>query len=121
VALCPKPQITAPPAAFLPFVRTGKLHLCFWPYRQEGWEPLFGKLGEHFTTADGKEAARNIAIELLATLQPATGDLNLVKRIVKLLVNSAAAFTEQHLVVGLTHAALSEQRRSLWALAWKLS
>jgi enamine deaminase RidA (YjgF/YER057c/UK114 family) len=36
----------------------------------------------------------------MATLQSATGDLNKIKRIVKLmvLVNSATTFTEQHLV-----------------------
>ena len=63
-------------------------------------KPLSGKLGEHFTTAQGKQAARDIAIELLATLQSAVGDLDQVKRIVKLLVlvNSTPAFTEQHLV-----------------------
>ena len=41
-----------------------------------------------------------IAIDLLGTLHAAIGDLNKVKRIVKLmsLVNSAPTFTEQHLV-----------------------
>ena len=40
------------------------------------------------------------AIALLGTLHAATGDLNQIKRIVKLmvLVNSAPGFTEQHLV-----------------------
>jgi enamine deaminase RidA (YjgF/YER057c/UK114 family) len=52
------------------------------------------------TTAEGKQAARGIAVELLATLQAATSDLNKVQRIIKLLVlvNSAPTFTEQHLV-----------------------
>jgi enamine deaminase RidA (YjgF/YER057c/UK114 family) len=41
-----------------------------------------------------------VAIDLLGTLHAAVGDLNRVKRIVKLmsLVNSTADFTEQHLV-----------------------
>jgi enamine deaminase RidA (YjgF/YER057c/UK114 family) len=46
-------------------------------------------------------AARAIAIDLIATLQEACGgDLNRIKRIVKLmsLVNSTSEFTEQHLV-----------------------
>jgi enamine deaminase RidA (YjgF/YER057c/UK114 family) len=46
-------------------------------------------------------AARSVAIDLIATLQAACGgDLNRIKRIVKLmcLVNSTAEFTEQHLV-----------------------
>jgi enamine deaminase RidA (YjgF/YER057c/UK114 family) len=94
------PQLTPPAAAFVPFVRTGNLvYLSGHIARQDG-KPLSGKLGEQFTTPQGQEAARNIAIELLATLQSAVGDLNKVNRIVKLLVlvNSTPNFTEQHLV-----------------------
>jgi enamine deaminase RidA (YjgF/YER057c/UK114 family) len=49
---------------------------------------------------EGKAAARAIAIDLMGTLHAAVGDLNRVKRIVKLmsLVNSTGDFTEQHLV-----------------------
>ena len=45
-------------------------------------------------------AARAVAIDLLGTLHAAVGDLNKVKRIVKVmsLVNSTPDFTEQHLV-----------------------
>ena len=60
-----------------------------------------GQLGKDVTTEEGKVAARGIAIELIATLQDACGgDLNKVKRIVKVmsLVNSTSEFTEQHLV-----------------------
>ena len=60
-----------------------------------------GQLGKDVTTEEGKVAARGIAIELIATLQDACGgDLNKVKRIVKVmsLVNSTSTFTEQHLV-----------------------
>ena len=51
-------------------------------------------------TEEGKQAARAIAIDLMGTLQAAVGDLNKVKRIVKVmcLVNSTPDFTEQHLV-----------------------
>ncbi len=51
-------------------------------------------------TAEGREAARSIAIDLMGTVQAALGDLESVKRIVKLmvLVNSVPTFTEQHLV-----------------------
>jgi len=60
-----------------------------------------GQLGKDVSTEEGKVAARGIAIELIATLQDACGgDLNKVKRIVKVmsLVNSTSTFTEQHLV-----------------------
>jgi hypothetical protein len=52
------------------------------------------------TTEEGKAAARAVAIDLLGTLHVAVGDLNRVRRIVKLmsLVNSTGDFTEQHLV-----------------------
>ena len=94
------PQLTPPAAAFVPFVRTGNLVYLSGHIARKDGKPLSGKLGEQFTTAHGQEAARNIAIELLATLQSAVGDLNQVKRIVKLLVlvNSTPNFTEQHLV-----------------------
>ena len=52
------------------------------------------------TLAEGKAAARAAAIDVLGSLQSATGDLNEVIRIVKLLVlvNSSSTFTEHHLV-----------------------
>ena len=52
------------------------------------------------TTEEGKLAARAVAIDLMGTLHGAVGDLNRVKRIVKVmsLVNSSPDFTEQHLV-----------------------
>ena len=53
------------------------------------------------STEQGKEAARAVAVDLMATLNAACdGDLSRVKRIVKLvsLVNSTADFTEHHLV-----------------------
>jgi enamine deaminase RidA (YjgF/YER057c/UK114 family) len=51
-------------------------------------------------TEEGKQAARAIAVDLLGTLHAAVGDLDKVKRIVKVmsLVNSTPDFTEQHLV-----------------------
>ena len=93
-------EVTAPMAAFVPFVRTGNLLFISGHIAKKDGKPLAGKLGEQFTTVQGKEAARGIAIDLLGTLHAATGDLEKIKRIVKLmvLVNSAASFTEQHLV-----------------------
>lgn len=94
------PEVEAPAAAFVPFVRAGNLLFVSGHIAKKDGKPLAGKLGEQFTTSQGKEAARGIAIELLGTLQAATGDLEKIRRIVKLmvLVNSAASFTEQHLV-----------------------
>jgi len=94
------PQITSPVAAFVPFVLTGKLLFVSGHIAKKDSKPWTGRLGVDVTTEQGKEASRAIAIDLMATLQSATGDLNKIKRIVKLmvLVNSAPTFTEQHLV-----------------------
>jgi enamine deaminase RidA (YjgF/YER057c/UK114 family) len=94
------PELKPPAAAFVPFVRTGNLIYLSGHIAKRGGHPWSGKLGDGITTAQGKEAARSIAVELLATLQAAAGDLNKVTRIVKLLVlvNSAPNFTDQHLV-----------------------
>jgi enamine deaminase RidA (YjgF/YER057c/UK114 family) len=51
-------------------------------------------------TAEAALAARAVAVDLLGTLHAAVGDLNKVKRIVKVmsLVNSSPDYTEHHLV-----------------------
>jgi len=87
-------------ASFVPFVRTGNLVYLSGRLAKKDGKPWSGKLGEQFTVPEGKQAARGIAIELLATLQAALGDLEKIKRIVKLmvLVNSTPNFTEQHVV-----------------------
>ena len=94
------PEIEPPVAAFVPFVRTGNLVFISGHIAKKDGKSWTGKLGADLTTAEGKQAAHSIAIDLLATLQAAVNDLNKIQRIVKLLVlvNSAPTFTEQHLV-----------------------
>jgi len=94
------PQLTPPAAAYIPFVRTGNLVFIAGHIAKKDGKPWAGQLGKEITTEQGKEAARHVAIDLMGTLQAAVGDLDNVTRIVKLmvLVNSAATFTEQHLV-----------------------
>jgi enamine deaminase RidA (YjgF/YER057c/UK114 family) len=94
------PKMDPPAAAFVPFVRTGNLVFLSGHIAKKDGKPWTGKLGADLTTAEGKQAARSVAVDLLATLQAATSDLNKIHRIVKLLVlvNSAPTFTEQHLV-----------------------
>lgn len=94
------PALEPPAAVFVPFVRTGNLLFLSGHIARRHGKVWTGKLGEEVTTDEGKAAARAVAIDLLATLRAATGDLDRVKRIVKLLilVNSAPTFTEQHLV-----------------------
>jgi enamine deaminase RidA (YjgF/YER057c/UK114 family) len=94
------PELTQPVAAFVPYLRIGDLVFLAGHIAKIGGKPWIGQLGADVTTAQGKEAARAVAIDLLGTLDAAVGDLNRIKRIVKLmvLVNSAPTFTEQHLV-----------------------
>jgi enamine deaminase RidA (YjgF/YER057c/UK114 family) len=94
------PPVAPPAAAFLPFVRTGNLIFVSGHIAKKDGQPWTGKLGADLNTAQGKDAARDVAIQLMGTLHVATEDLNKIARIVKLmvLVNSAPSFTEQHLV-----------------------
>jgi len=94
------PELTAPVAAFVPFVRSGNLVFVSGHIAKMDGQPWVGQLGRDLTTEQGKEAARGVAIDLLGTLNAALGNLEKVRRIVKLmvLVNSASSFTEQHLV-----------------------
>ena len=81
-------------------MRTGKLVFLSGHIAKRDGKPWVGQLGKDLDTATGALAARAVAIDLLGTLHAAVGDLNQVTRIVKVmsLVNSTAAFTEQHLV-----------------------
>jgi enamine deaminase RidA (YjgF/YER057c/UK114 family) len=94
------PPVAVPAAAYVPFVRTGNLVFISGHIAKKDGKPWVGQLGKDITTAEGQQAARAIAIDLLGTLQAAVGDLEKVTRIVKLmsLVNSTPTFTEQHLV-----------------------
>lgn len=95
------PPVATPAAAYVPFVRTGNLVFLSGHIARRDGKPWVGQLGTDMATADGKAAARAIAIDLLGTLHAAVGDLNKVTRIVKLLglVNSSGSFTEHHLVI----------------------
>ncbi|HXB54138.1 MAG TPA: RidA family protein [Vicinamibacteria bacterium] len=94
------PEPTPPVGAFVPSVRSGNLAFVSGHIAYMNGTPWVGQLGASLTTAEGKAAARRVAIDLVGTLQTEVGDLNQIKRIVKLmvLVNSAPSFTEQHLV-----------------------
>jgi enamine deaminase RidA (YjgF/YER057c/UK114 family) len=98
------PAVSTPAAAYVPFVQTGKLVFISGNIARKGDDVWVGQLGKNVTTDEGKLAARNCAIQLMAALHAACvangADLNSVKRIVKVmsLVNSTPDFTEQHLV-----------------------
>jgi enamine deaminase RidA (YjgF/YER057c/UK114 family) len=92
--------VAVPAAAYVPFVQTGNLVFLSGHIAKKDGQVWAGQLGKNISTAEGQQAARAVAIDLMGTLHAAVGDLNKVKRIVKVmsLVNSTGDFTEQHLV-----------------------
>ncbi len=94
------PPVSIPAAAYVPFVQTGNLVFLSGHIAKKDGKAWVGQLGKTMATEEGKAAARAIAIDLMGTLHAAVGDLNRIKRIVKVmsLVNSTGDFIEQHLV-----------------------
>jgi enamine deaminase RidA (YjgF/YER057c/UK114 family) len=98
------PPLAIPAAAYLPYVQTGQLLFLSGHIAKKEGKAWVGQLGKTMDTAEGKLAARAIAVDLMGTLHAALAaqgkDLGAVKRIVKVmsLVNSTTDFTEQHLV-----------------------
>jgi len=95
------PPVSAPAAAYVPYVRTGNLVFLSGHIARRDGKPWVGQLGLTMTTEEGKAAARAVAIDLMGTLKVAAGGkLDRVRRIVKVmsLVNSTPTYTEQHLV-----------------------
>ena len=87
----------APVANYVPFVRTGNLlmvsgQLCL----DAGKLVAKGQLGAGVSVEDGQKAARACAINLLAQLKAALGDLDKVVRVVRLggFINSSPGFTD---------------------------
>jgi len=88
----------APVANYIPFVRTGNLlvvsgQLCF---GSDGKLVAKGQLGGSVSIEDGQKAARACAVNLLAQVKAALGDLDKVVRVVRLggFVNSAPGFLD---------------------------
>ena len=96
------PKQSAPIANYVNYVRTGNLiYFSGSGPSVENQGYIKGKLGKDLTIDQGKEAARITGIHMIANLKNAVGDLNKVKRIVKVLgmVNSAEDFTDQPKVI----------------------
>ncbi len=95
------PALASPAAAYVMYAQTGNTVFVSGHIAKKDGKVWVGQLGKTMGTEEGMQAARAVAIDLMATLQAACGgDLNRVKRIVKVmsLVNSTPDYTEQHLV-----------------------
>ena len=96
------PKQSDPIANYVNYVRTGNLiYFSGTGPAIEDQGYVKGKLGKDLTIDQGREAARITGINMIANLKNAIGDLNKVKRIVKVLgmVNSAENFTDQPKVI----------------------
>jgi enamine deaminase RidA (YjgF/YER057c/UK114 family) len=88
---------TAPVANYVPFVRTGNLlmvsgQICL----DAGKLVAKGQLGAGVSIEDGQKAARACAVNVLAQVKAALGDLDKVARVVRLggFVNAATGFVD---------------------------
>jgi len=70
------------------------------PMRADG-SLITGRLGENMSLEDGKQAARQVGLTMLSTIKSQTGNLNNIKRIIKVLgmVNSTPDFGEHPAVI----------------------
>jgi|SRR5690554_3759469 len=96
------PEAAKPVAAYVPFRRTGNLiFISGQDCRVNGELQYKGKVGTDVTEGEAYQAARTTAINLLAILKSAIGDLDKVKQIVNLhgYVNSAEGFVRQPFVI----------------------
>src|SRR5438477_12949857 len=72
--------------AFAPFIRSGdQIHLSG-RLGKKGGTILCGEVDDEMRLEQGKRAARHVAIELLAVLKAAIGDLGCGRRLVTLFV-----------------------------------
>ena len=96
------PPAVTPVANYVPAVRTGNLVFLsgHGPFKEDG-SLITGKVGSELTAEQGYEAARRVAVGLLGSLKAEIGDLEKVKRVVKVLglVNCPSDFTNQPQVI----------------------
>jgi enamine deaminase RidA (YjgF/YER057c/UK114 family) len=92
------PTPATPIANYVPFVRSGNMlvvsgQLCF---GADGNLVARGQLGGEVSMDDGQKAARACAVNLLAQLKAALGDLDKVTRVIRLggFINSTPGFTD---------------------------
>lgn len=95
------PAPPAPAAAYVPWTRTGDLLFTAGQLPLEDGELMAtGVLGAGLDLEVGQRCARACAVNVLAQVRAAAGELSRVRRVAKLtvFVASAPSFTDQHLV-----------------------
>ena len=94
------PVVAGYTPSFVPWVQSEKLLFLSGRLAKRDGQILVGKLGGAISVPEAKAAARGVAIELLAAVKEAVGNLDRVERIVRLfvMVNCTPTFTEPHVV-----------------------
>lgn len=109
------PPVPMPAANYANAVRTGNLVFLSGtvPTLPDGTIPK-GKVGADVTTEEAIEHARSVGLTLLAILREEIGDLDRVRRVVKLLgmVNATPDFREQSRVIMAARICLSRSSAS---------
>lgn len=78
------PKPAAPVANYVPFVRVGDLIHISGQVSIDSSGGVRGVVGEDVSLEDGRRGARICALNLIAQMKAATGDLTSVRRVVKL-------------------------------------
>jgi enamine deaminase RidA (YjgF/YER057c/UK114 family) len=95
------PAAPPPAAAYVPFVQTGNLLFTAGQVAsRNGTMVAEGHLGAEVDVQTGVECARQCAINVIAQIKAAVGDLSRVRRVVKLtvFVSCDPSFTQPHVV-----------------------
>ena len=96
------PQPPKPVTNYVPAVKIGNLLFVsgHGPYN-DGKTKTSGKVGRELTIEEGYQTARNVALNCLASIKATIGNLDKVKRVVKLLgmVNCTDDFKDQPKVI----------------------
>ncbi len=111
-------KLTLPPApkpigVYKPFLIVGNIAYVsgHGPVKEDG-SLIIGRIGQDLTIDEGKLAARQVGLAILATLKANLGSLNKIKRVVKVLgmVNAVSDFERHPFVIN----GCSELFASVW-------
>lgn len=98
----PLPEAAKPLASYIPAVQSGNLVFCSGQLpSRDGVLQYPGRVGDGVSEEDAQAAARIAALNCLAAIKSAIGDLDRITRIVRVhgYVNSHASFTNQSIVL----------------------
>ena len=96
------PAAATPAGNYVPFVISGNhVYISGQITARDGKIEFIGKLGSDYSVEEGQQAARICGLNILSQLKAAVGDLDKVKRCVRLggFVNSIPEFTDQPKVI----------------------